>query len=75
MPILHLEMWKGKSPETKRALAESLVRAVVAQLGCPDEVVSLVIDEVEPSNWYIGEQNGEASEADRASRARHSIPH
>jgi len=54
MPIVHAEIWKGKSQDTKKALAESLTNAVVQHIGCPPHAVTIIIDEVDKANWFTG---------------------
>ena len=54
MPIVHAEIWKGKSPEVKKALAESLTQAVVTHIGCPPQAVTVIIDEIDKGNWFMG---------------------
>lgn len=54
MPIVRTEIWKGKSPEVKKALAEALTHAVVKHIGCPPQAVTVLLDEVDKENWFIG---------------------
>ena len=54
MPIVHAEIWRGKSHEVKKALAESLTNAVVQHIGCPPQAVTVILDEVDKENWFAG---------------------
>ena len=54
MPIVHAEIWQGKSPEVKKALAESLTQAVVNHIGCSPEGVTVIISEIDKGNWFEG---------------------
>lgn len=54
MPIIHAEIWKGESPEIKQALAQSLTQAAVTHLGCPPQVVTVILEEVDKANWFAG---------------------
>ena len=51
MPIIQIEMTKGKSVEKKRALAKNITDAVVATLNCPKEVVTIIMREMEHEDF------------------------
>ncbi|OHX16266.1 4-oxalocrotonate tautomerase [Chromobacterium sphagni] len=51
MPILHLELQPGRTPEQKRAFASEATRVMVETLGCPPESVDILINEVSRENW------------------------
>ena len=57
MPIIHAELWKGFSPEAKKALAKALTNAMVQSIDCPVEAVTVVLNEIEKEDWYIGAKN------------------
>ncbi len=57
MPIVRVEVWKGRSQEVKKALANDVTAAVVKNIGCQSEAVTVIIDEVEKENWFIGAQD------------------
>ena len=54
MPIVTVALWKGSSPEVKKALAKSLTAAVVDSIDCPPQAVTVVVDEIDKANWFIG---------------------
>jgi len=54
MPTVNVQIWKGKSPEMKKALAISLTNSVVEHIGCPPQAVTVIIDEIDKQNWFIG---------------------
>ncbi|WP_319470851.1 4-oxalocrotonate tautomerase DmpI [uncultured Pseudodesulfovibrio sp.] len=51
MPILRVETWSGTSKDKKRDLVETLTRETVRILDCPQEAVTVIIDEVDKENW------------------------
>lgn len=59
MPIVRVEIWKGRPEATKRALANAITQAVVEHIGCAPAAVTVILDEVEKTNWYIGDKNGQ----------------
>lgn len=58
MPMIRVELFKGKSRETKRELAEALTQAMIDTVGSKREAVWVVIDEVEKEDWAFGGQLG-----------------
>ncbi|MGH2363402.1 MAG: 2-hydroxymuconate tautomerase [Chloroflexota bacterium] len=54
MPIVKLEMLKGRTPDQKRALAKAPTDAVASNANVPPDQVWVVIDEVERENWASG---------------------
>lgn len=51
MPILHLEMYPGRTLDQKRAFVREVTRVVVETLNCPPESVDVVITEVAREDW------------------------
>ncbi len=56
MPIIRVEMFKGRSVEQKRALVRDLTDAFVGAAGGTPESVHVVITDVEKSDWGTGGQ-------------------
>jgi len=54
MPIVRVEIWKGRNKEQKQKLAEKLTSAVVESISCPPEAVQVIISEIDKENWAIG---------------------
>lgn len=51
MPIIQVEMLKGRTLEQKRALVEKVTQAVVETANCPKEAVKIIIREMEFENY------------------------
>jgi len=54
MPVVTIQMEKGRPLEMKRALADAVTTAVAGTLDIPSDWVTLIIDEVERENWSVG---------------------
>lgn len=54
MPIIQVEMLKGRTLEQKRALVEKVTEAVVETAKCPKEAVKIIIREMEFENYSQG---------------------
>ena len=54
MPIIRVEMVKGRSDEQKKALAKKLTEGFVESCGGNAEAIHVVITEVEKSDWAVG---------------------
>ena len=54
MPIIRVEMLKGRTPEQKRALAEKLTAEFLATCGGNQASIQVMITELEAEDWAIG---------------------
>ncbi len=50
MPILQVEMLKGRTVEQKREMVRKVTEAITETLNCPQEAVSIIIREMELEN-------------------------
>jgi len=57
MPIVTIEIWEGRPPETKRSLGESVTSAVAGSLKCPKEHIIVIVKESPKNSWTIGGQH------------------
>ena len=51
MPHIAVKMFRGRTEEQKKALAQKLEGAIVDVLGCPPAVVSITIEDFDPAEW------------------------
>ena len=51
MPILQVEILKGRTVEQKREMVRKVTDAVTETLNCPKEAVSIIIREMEWENF------------------------
>ena len=56
MPIIRVEMFKGRSSDQKRALVRELTDAFVSAAGGNPDSVHVVITDVDKENWGSGGQ-------------------
>lgn len=54
MPVIHVEMFSGRSREQKRAMVKALTDAFVSTAGGKPESVFVVISDVDKENWGAG---------------------
>jgi 4-oxalocrotonate tautomerase len=54
MPLVRIDMWKGRGREVKDALIRNVTRAVVEAVGCPADAVEILIFEVDKADWAKG---------------------
>jgi 4-oxalocrotonate tautomerase len=54
MPIIRIDLWEGRTDEVKEKLIANVTKTVCDTIGCPAEVVEVIIDDVKRSNWGIG---------------------
>jgi len=54
MPIVRVDIWSGRNEEMKKKLAKALTDAMVDNVGCPEQAVTLIFNEVPKENWIIG---------------------
>jgi len=51
MPILQVELLKGRTVEQKREMVRKVTNAITETLNCPKEAVSIIIREMEWENY------------------------
>lgn len=51
MPLLQVEMLKGRTVEQKRQMVKKVTDAITETLNCPQEAVSIIIREMEFENF------------------------
>ena len=54
MPIIRVEMLKGRSVDQKRALAEKLTDGFIESCGGNKASINVLITDVEAEDWAIG---------------------
>ena len=56
MPIIRVEMLKGRDVSQKRALAEKLTDSFLEACGGNKESINVIITEIEGEDWAIGSE-------------------
>jgi len=51
MPVIHVEMFAGRTPEQKKALVKALTDAFVSTAGSTPQAVQVILRDVEKSDW------------------------
>lgn len=54
MPMIKVELLKGRSIEQKREFAEAVTRETVRILKCSPDVVDIVFQDIERHDWAVG---------------------
>jgi 4-oxalocrotonate tautomerase len=54
MPYIRIELSSGRTIEQKRKAAAAITDAMVRELGCTRESVSLVFSDVDDHDWAAG---------------------
>ena len=54
MPILQVELLKGRTTEQKRDMAEKVTQALVETVNCKQEDVKIIIREMEREDYATG---------------------
>ncbi|ADC49493.1 4-oxalocrotonate tautomerase [Alkalihalophilus pseudofirmus OF4] len=53
MPIVTVQLLEGRTDDQKRALVEKVTDAVSETTGAPAERISVIIDEMKPTNFAV----------------------
>ena len=53
MPIVQVNMLKGRSDEQKRQVARGITRVMVECTGVAASAVRVLIQEIEPAHWFV----------------------
>jgi 4-oxalocrotonate tautomerase len=54
MPIVQVEMIKGRTREQKKRMIEGVTAVMVETLHCPREAVKIVIRDMDPDDYAVG---------------------
>jgi 4-oxalocrotonate tautomerase len=54
MPVIHVEMWPGRTQEQKQELARAITDAMVRIARVTPEGTIIIFDEVAKENWAQG---------------------
>jgi len=54
MPAISVQIWPGRSDEVKEKLIKRLTDVTVEVMNVPPKAVSVIINEVEKTNWGVG---------------------
>jgi 4-oxalocrotonate tautomerase len=54
MPTIRVEMFEGRTPEQKKALAAALTEATVRTLGGSAESVDILFFDIKKQDWATG---------------------
>ena len=58
MPIIRVEMFKGRTREQKRTMVKALTDAMVESTGAKREAVWIVVSDVDKEDWGFGGELG-----------------
>jgi len=51
MPHVIVKLYPGRTEEQKKQLADEIAKDIVSIAKCEDKVVSVAIEEIDPSQW------------------------
>lgn len=54
MPTIRVEMFEGRTPEQKRALAAAITEACVRTIGASPDSVDILMFDIAKQNWATG---------------------
>ena len=54
MPMIRVEMFRGRTVDQKRALAKALTEAFAQTCGGTPQAIHIVIEDIAKDNWAIG---------------------
>jgi len=54
MPTIRVEMFEGRTPEQKRALAAAITEACVRTIGASPDSVDILLFDIAKQNWATG---------------------
>ena len=54
MPTIRVELFAGRTPEQKAALAQALTEATVKTLGCSTDAVEVLFFDIQKHDWATG---------------------
>jgi 4-oxalocrotonate tautomerase len=54
MPIVHVEMWEGRTKEEKAEIAKAFADDLMRIFKCREEAITIIFTDVSKENWAKG---------------------
>jgi len=54
MPIVHINMFKGRTLEQRREMVREVTDSIVKTLKCDEEAVRIIVNELEKEDLSVG---------------------
>ena len=54
MPVVHVEMWEGRTKEEKAEVAKAFADDLVRIFKCRQESITIIFSDVKKENWAKG---------------------
>ena len=54
MPVVHVNLIKGRTKEQKAAMADEISDVIHKHSGAPKEVIIVTFNDIEPDSWAAG---------------------
>ncbi|MFC8228288.1 4-oxalocrotonate tautomerase family protein [Streptomyces sp. NPDC057287] len=54
MPLIHVTLLDGRSPQEVASLGRALTAAAHETLGTPVDAVRVIVEEASPEHWFVG---------------------
>lgn len=54
MPLVHIELIEGRSPEQLKQLVQDVTDAIIKNTGAPKEHVHIVLNEMQKDHYAVG---------------------
>lgn len=51
MPLIHIELFEGRSHDQKKELAAAITRETVRVLSCADTTVNIIFTDIKKQDW------------------------
>ena len=51
MPLIHIELFEGRSQEQKKELAAAITRETARVLACPQTAVDIIFTDIRKQDW------------------------
>ena len=54
MPVVHVELWEGRTKEEKAEVARAFADDLIRILKCREESIQIIFTDVKKENWAKG---------------------
>ena len=51
MPMIHVELFEGRTPQQKKEFAQAVTREAVKILNCTEDSVDLIYTDIKKQDW------------------------
>jgi 4-oxalocrotonate tautomerase len=73
MPLIQISLVQGRDAEVVKRFVKDIARTAHESLGAPMETIRVIVNEVPPTHWGVGDQTRDDIDAAKRDAARKAL--